>query len=124
MILHFQFSIKYKVILPPPFINTPVAPLIVCLVIFNCLIASNAGYARCLFIFCVIVYNLYYCCYAKTSSSARRSKNVTAKCTENLSPPPCILYSLRRTLMHLFLFTNSAQRELVSICGQSIHNRN
>ena len=27
------------------------------------------------------------------------------------------------TLMHLFLFTNSAQRELVSIC-QSIHNGN
>ena len=24
----------------------------------------------------------------------QRSKNVTAKCTENLSPPPCILYSL------------------------------
>ena len=30
----------------------------------------------------------------------------------------------RRTLMHLFLFTNSAQRELVSISTQSIHNRN
>ena len=27
-----------------------------------------------------------------------------------------------RTLMHLFLFTNSAQRELVSICMQSICN--
>ena len=30
----------------------------------------------------------------------------------------------RRKLMHLLLFTNSAQRELVSICTQSIHNRN
>ena len=30
----------------------------------------------------------------------------------------------KRTLMHLFLFTNSAQRELVSICTQSIHDRN
>ena len=30
----------------------------------------------------------------------------------------------KRTLMHLFLFTNSAQRELVSICMQSIHNCN
>ena len=30
----------------------------------------------------------------------------------------------KRTLRHLFLFTNSAQRELVSICTQSIHNRN
>ena len=30
----------------------------------------------------------------------------------------------KRTLMHLFLFTNSAQRELVSICPQSIQGRN
>jgi len=30
----------------------------------------------------------------------------------------------KRKLMHLFLFTNSAQRELVSICTQSIHNCN
>ena len=29
----------------------------------------------------------------------------------------------KRTLMNLLLFTNSAQRELVSICTQSIHNR-
>jgi len=30
----------------------------------------------------------------------------------------------KRTLMHLFMFTNSAQRELVSMCTQSIHDRN
>ena len=30
----------------------------------------------------------------------------------------------KRTQMHLFLFTNSAQRELVLICTQSIHDRN
>jgi len=30
----------------------------------------------------------------------------------------------KQTLMHLFLFTNSAQRELVSMCTQSIHDRN
>ena len=30
----------------------------------------------------------------------------------------------KRTLMHLLLFLNSAQRELVSICTQSIHDRN
>ena len=30
----------------------------------------------------------------------------------------------KRTLIHLFLFTNSAQTELVSICTQSIHNCN
>ena len=30
----------------------------------------------------------------------------------------------KRSLMHLFLFTNSVQRELVSICAQSIHNCN
>ena len=29
----------------------------------------------------------------------------------------------RRTLMHLFLFTNSAHRELVSICTQRIRDR-
>ena len=31
---------------------------------------------------------------------------------------PCSSLDTRRTLMHLFLFTNSAQRELVSICTQ------
>ena len=30
----------------------------------------------------------------------------------------------KRTLMHFFLFTNSSQRELVSICTQSIRNCN
>ena len=30
----------------------------------------------------------------------------------------------KRTLMHLFLFKNSAQRELVTMCTQSIHDRN
>ena len=30
----------------------------------------------------------------------------------------------RRTLMHLFLFTNSAQRKLVSICAQKIRKSN
>ena len=30
----------------------------------------------------------------------------------------------KRTLMHLFLFTNSAQREMVSICTQSLRNCN
>jgi len=30
----------------------------------------------------------------------------------------------KRTLMHQFLFTNSAQRELVSMCTQSIRNCN
>ena len=30
----------------------------------------------------------------------------------------------RQTLMHLFLFTNSTQRELLSICTQSLRNCN
>ena len=30
----------------------------------------------------------------------------------------------KRTLIHLFLFTKSAQIELVSICTQSVHDRN
>ena len=33
-------------------------------------------------------------------------------------------FDTKRTLMHLFLFTNSAQRELVSLWTQSVHNRN
>ena len=41
-----------------------------CAVIFDCLISSNARNSRCLFIICVIVYNLCYCCYAETSFSA------------------------------------------------------
>ena len=28
----------------------------------------------------------------------QQSKNITAKCTENLSPPPCILYLLEKRL--------------------------
>ena len=50
----------------------------------------NARYARCLFIICVIVYNLYYCCYAKTSSSAvpKRHSKVYGK------PIPPSLYSI------------------------------
>jgi len=39
--------------------------------------------------------------------------------TRRMSKP-----EMGRTLMHLFLFTNSAQRELVLICTQSIHDRN
>ena len=31
---------------------------------------------------------------------------------------------IKRTLMHLFLFRNSAQKELISICTQSIRNWN
>ena len=48
--------------------------------------------AICLFIICIIVYNLCYCCYAKTSASA--VQKVTAKCTETLSPPPSTQFSL------------------------------
>ena len=104
---------------PPPFINTPVAPLMkyrsmnqdysdctwnwsritptfVCLVIFNCLISSNARYARCLFIFCVIVYNLYYCCYAKTSSS------VVKKTSQQIVYEKPIASSLYAILLELY----------------------
>ena len=49
---------------------------------------------RCLFISCIIVYN----CYAETIVF-QQSKNVKAKCTENLSPPPCILYLLAYSLL-------------------------
>ena len=32
-------------------------------------------------------------------------------------------WDTKPTPMHLFLFTNSAQRELVSVCTQSLHDR-
>ena len=47
---------------------------------------------------------------------------VNYKNYENLMP--LTSSDTKRTLMHLFLFTNSAQRELVSICTQSIRNCN
>ena len=37
--------------------------------------SSNAEMHQCLFIICVIVYNLYYCCYAKTSSPATQKRH-------------------------------------------------
>ena len=37
---------------------------------------------------------------------------------------PLTFSDTKRTLMHQFLFTNSTQRELVSICTQSIRNSN
>ena len=37
--------------------------------------SSNAEMRQCLFIICVIVYNLYYCCYAKNSSSAAQKRH-------------------------------------------------
>ena len=41
---------------------------------------------------------------------------------QNYQTSMLLTYSdTKRTLMHLFLFTNSAQRELVSICTQSIY---
>ena len=66
------FSIKFKVILPPP-------------------LYKYARVARCLFIICVIVYNLYYCCYAKTSSSA-----VSKKSQQSVRKPyrPLLLFNI------------------------------
>ena len=43
----------------------------------------------------------------------QRSKNVTAKCTENLSPPPCILYSL--VIVYLYSITNFCETCLIRI---------
>ena len=59
---------------PPPFKNTPVAPLIVCSHLLF-LISFNVRENRCLLIICNIVNNLYYCCYAETSSSAVQKRH-------------------------------------------------
>ena len=40
-----------------------------------------------------------YCCYAKLI--LLQSKNVTAKCTETLSPPPSIQFSLSNMIIHV-----------------------
>ena len=51
--------------------------------------SSNARDARCLFIICYCLQSLLLLL------RKNQSKNVTAKCTNNLSPPPCILFSLQ-----------------------------
>ena len=57
--------------------------------------SSDARDARCLFIICVIVLMFSIFIIVVTQKLVlQRSKNVTAKCRENLSPPPCILYLL------------------------------
>ena len=47
---------------------------------------------RCLFIICVNVYNFYYCCYSKTSSSAVQKRH--SKVYGNPIAPPSIQYLL------------------------------
>ena len=59
--------------------------------------------ARCLFIICVIVYNLYYCCYAKTSSSAVQKRH--SKVYGNLIAPS--FYSILLAYMPLCGTRNS-----------------
>ena len=56
------------------------------------------------FIICVIVYNLYYCCYAKTSSSAVQKRH--SKVYGNLIAPS--LYSILLGLVgiiHIYITT-------------------
>ena len=112
---------NYKVILPPPlYKSSSCASDCVSIVIFNCLIASNARYARCLFIFCVIVYKLYYCCYAKTSSSAvqKRHSKVYGK------PIAPSLYSILFELdYHLYTITPEMVHSIVykQSCGVNLY---
>ena len=41
----------------------------------------------------------------------QQSKNVSAKCTENLSPPPCILYSLFVCMYYIFMSAIAGQTD-------------
>ena len=45
----------------------------------------------------------------------QQSKNVTAKCTENLSPPSCILYLLALNLQSIGKFFKSRFKEISSL---------
>ena len=60
--------------------------------------SPNARNARCLFIICVIVYNLYYCCYAKTISSAVQKRH--SKVYGNRIAPSFYLILLDSMYLH------------------------
>ena len=65
---------------------------------------------RCLFIICVIVYNHYYCCYAKTSSSAVQKRHSSVRKPNcplllfNISLDTCIIPSIHliRPVSYIF----------------------
>ena len=59
---------------------------------------KHARDARCLFIICVIVYNLYYCCYAKTISSAVQKRH--SKVYGNRIAPSFYLILLDSMYLH------------------------
>ena len=60
---------------------------------------------QCLFIICVIVYNLYYCCYAKTSSPAVQIRH--SKVYGNPIVPS--LYSILLVFTYLTLYTRMSE---------------
>ena len=81
--------------------------------------------ARRLFIICVIVYNLYYCCYAKTSSSAvqkRHSKVYGKPIAPSLYSisPWCMVYTEPDRTN--FLFIHIAYIRERNICTHGLHN--
>ena len=53
--------------------------------------------------FCVIVYNLYYCCYAKTSSSAVQKRHSLSKVYGNPIAPS--FYSILLACAHMWTIT-------------------
>ena len=60
--------------------------------------------------------------YKKKSMKYSGHRKLLCELLELSNLMPLNSSDIKRTLMHPFLFTNSAQRELVSICTQSICN--
>ena len=60
----------------------------------------------------------------KSKKYSGHKKNYYVKCQNYQNLIILTSSDTKRTLMNLFLFTNSAQRELVSICMQSIREIN
>ena len=72
--------------------------------------SSNAEMHQCLFIICVIVYNLYYCCYAKTSSPAAQKRH--SKVYGN--PIAFSLYSILLGMVNVPFRAESSYRDRLS----------
>jgi len=108
-------SIKYKVILPPPplYEYSSCASDRLCVVIFNCLISSNANTPNTekpdVSLSIVLLFTIFIIVTQKLV--LQQSKNVTAKCTETPSPPSCILYLL--DILHLQFCRAACKRLLI-----------
>ena len=78
---------------------------------------------QCLFIICVIVYNLYYCFYAKTSSPAVQIRH--SKVYGNpILPPPRIQFSLVKYAVRMHTRMGNLLSPVLQGMIQRIQNAN